>query len=74
MRQHRVAHEIESFTLHGTDRVSPPTVRESLSELVKLLEKYAPAWYTEEHHNRAISALRRPDEQSTNADQSLWKR
>ena len=74
MRQHQVAHEIESFTLHRTDRVSPPTVREALSELVKLLEKYGPAWYTEEHHNRATSALRQLDEQSTNADQSLWKR
>ena len=62
MRQQQVAHEIESFTLHGPDRVSPPTVREALSGLVKLLDKYAPAWYTEEHRNRAISALRQPDE------------
>jgi hypothetical protein len=27
-------------------------------ELFKLLEQYAPVWYTEEHHNRAASALR----------------
>lgn len=36
-----------------------PTVREVLEELFLLLEDYAPTWYTEEHHNRAIAALRR---------------
>jgi hypothetical protein len=28
-----------------------------LAELFVLLEDYAPAWYTEEHHRRAIAAL-----------------
>ena len=28
-----------------------------LEELFVLLEDYAPAWYTEEHHDRAIRAL-----------------
>ena len=28
-----------------------------LRELFELLEDYAPAWYTEEHHNRAAAAL-----------------
>jgi hypothetical protein len=28
-----------------------------LEELFTLLEDYAPAWYTEEHHNRAVAAL-----------------
>lgn len=32
-------------------------VEEVFLELFKLLEQYAPAWYTEEHHNRAASAL-----------------
>jgi hypothetical protein len=28
-----------------------------LEELFVLLEDYGPAWYTEEHHNRALNAL-----------------
>jgi hypothetical protein len=31
---------------------------EALRELYDLLEEYAPAWYTEDQHNRAKSALR----------------
>lgn len=31
---------------------------EALSDLYHLLEEYAPAWYTEEHHNKAEIALR----------------
>jgi hypothetical protein len=38
-----------------------PTAREVLEELFLLLEEYAPAWYTEEHHNRALAALLRRD-------------
>jgi prephenate dehydrogenase len=34
-----------------------PTTREVLEELFQLLEDYAPAWYTEEHHDRAVAAL-----------------
>jgi hypothetical protein len=34
-----------------------PTPREVLEELFQLLEDYAPAWYTEAHHNRAVAAL-----------------
>jgi hypothetical protein len=30
---------------------------EALSDLHNLLEQYAPAWYTEEHHRKAESAL-----------------
>ena len=33
-------------------------VEEVFLGLFKLLEQYAPVWYTEEHHNRAASALR----------------
>jgi hypothetical protein len=32
-------------------------VEEAFLELFKLLEQYAPAWYTEEHHNQAAAAL-----------------
>jgi hypothetical protein len=28
-----------------------------IQEMFTLLEDYAPAWYTEEHHNRAAAAL-----------------
>ncbi|KAA6465001.1 hypothetical protein DYQ86_03345 [Acidobacteria bacterium AB60] len=34
-----------------------PTPRAVLQELFDLLEEYAPAWYTEELHNRAQAAL-----------------
>jgi hypothetical protein len=33
------------------------TTRAALEELLGLLEEYGPIWYTEEHHNRARSAL-----------------
>ncbi len=28
-----------------------------LEELFVLLEEYSPAWYTQEHHDRAVKAL-----------------
>ena len=31
---------------------------EVFRELFNLLEQYAPVWYTEEHHKRAVAALR----------------
>ena len=34
------------------------TVAVGFVELFELLEAYAPAWYTEEHHNRAEDAYR----------------
>ena len=34
-----------------------PSEREVLQEMFELLEDYAPTWYTEEHHNRAVAAL-----------------
>ena len=33
-------------------------VEEAFRELFNLLEQYAPVWYTEDHHNRAVAALR----------------
>jgi hypothetical protein len=35
---------------------------EVLREFFTLLEEYAPAWYTEQQHNRAVVALRILDE------------
>jgi hypothetical protein len=34
------------------------TVSAAFLELFELLEEYAPSWYTEEHHNRAVAAQR----------------
>jgi hypothetical protein len=48
------AHDIESMPHSGA-----PTARAVLEELFLLLEDYAPTWYTQEHHNRAIAALLR---------------
>ena len=33
-------------------------VAEAFLELFKLLERYAPVWYTEEHHKQAAAAFR----------------
>ena len=33
-----------------------------LREIFNLLEQHAPAWYTEQHHDRAVVALRILDE------------
>jgi hypothetical protein len=41
---------------HGAAEVLK--VREALKMLYDLLEEYAPAWYTEEHHDKAEAALR----------------
>jgi hypothetical protein len=40
----------------GLTLLNPATV---LRELFELLEDYAPAWYTEENHTRALAALAR---------------
>ena len=39
-------------------RIELAGVAEVLRDLFNLLEQYAPTWYTEEHHNRAVAALR----------------
>ena len=39
-------------------RIELAGVAEVLRELFNLLEQYAPTWYTEEHHNLAVAALR----------------
>jgi len=38
-------------------RLQSAKVGDAFVELINLLEQYAPAWYTEEHHQRAIEAL-----------------
>ncbi len=39
-----------------------PSVRMALEEVFELLEDYAPLWYTQEHHDRILSALLNRDE------------
>jgi hypothetical protein len=41
---------------HPFQSVDPKVV---LEELFELLEDYGPGWYTEDHHNRAVAALRK---------------
>jgi hypothetical protein len=48
-------HSVSTGSSEDTERI--PTTREVLQELFQLLEEYAPTWYTEEHHNRAVAAL-----------------
>jgi hypothetical protein len=40
------------------EEAKPVNRREVLAELFDLLEAYSPRWYTEEHHHRALAALR----------------
>ena len=56
-RMHSIHLRTEDSGSEEEQRV--PTTREVLEELFQLLEEYAPTWYTEEHHNRAVEALRR---------------
>jgi hypothetical protein len=39
------------------DKHRPASTQTVLRELYELLEDYAPAWYTEEHHTRVAAAL-----------------
>ncbi len=39
-----------------------PSARTVLEEVFELLEDYAPVWYTEEHQDRILAALRSRDE------------
>jgi hypothetical protein len=49
------------------------TPKDVLKELFDLLEDYAPAWFTEEHRNRAAIALQESDEahRSGSRDQEI---
>lgn len=43
---------------HSQESSQFKTVSAAFLELFELLEEYAPSWYTEEHHNRAVAAQR----------------
>jgi hypothetical protein len=44
-------------------KLEPTRLVDALSELHDLLEAYAPSWYTEEHHDKVLAALRPPRKQ-----------
>ncbi len=41
------------------DQSAPVETKTVLNELFELLEDYAPVWYKQEHHDRAMAALQR---------------
>lgn len=43
---------------HPSQQPQSAIVIGAFLELFELLEEYAPAWYTEELHNRAVTAVR----------------
>ncbi len=47
----------ESHAQLEAHREEPVSARDVLQELYILLEEYAPTWYTQEHHDRALQAL-----------------
>ncbi len=40
------------------ESLQPVNPADVLAELCELLEDFSPHWYTEEHHDRALAALR----------------
>jgi hypothetical protein len=52
----------EFGTKHGVAEVMK--LREALKTLYDLLEVHAPSWYTQEHHDKAETALRFADDKS----------
>lgn len=49
---------LSSLRRHNENKSERTLLIEALSDLHSLLEEYAPAWYTEEHHRKAELALR----------------
>jgi hypothetical protein len=54
---HRYGHESLEHEVAGL-RKNQKQLLGALRLLFDLLEAYAPSWYTEEHHNKALAALR----------------
>jgi len=42
----------------GGEKSRDTIVAKAFLELLELLEEYAPLWYSEEHHQRALTAWR----------------
>lgn len=58
-------HATEASILKNDSRTMHPAPTPSmvLKEIFDLLEEYAPIWYTEELHNRAMAALSNGNQQ-----------
>jgi hypothetical protein len=52
-----------AFAKDDSPSDSAPTPTVVLKEVVDLLEEYAPMWYSEELHNRAMAALSKGNQQ-----------
>jgi hypothetical protein len=55
-RQRVISHTGKNIPI-DLDEMKRASSKSILEDLFELLEEYAPAWYTEEHHNRAVTAL-----------------
>lgn len=49
--------KLSSLRRHNENKSERALLIEALSDLHNLLEEYAPAWHTEEHHRKAELAL-----------------
>lgn len=63
---HEPAKSSTGVSSSSEEHENAPSTREVLEEFFQLLEDYAPTWYTEEHHNRAVAALRAAGEGEAN--------
>lgn len=54
-RDEEARSKVMSRTLNPN--LDPKQLAEALSDLHDLLEEYAPSWYTQEHHEKAVLAL-----------------
>jgi hypothetical protein len=55
------AHGVDNPALPQSEKQGPldsKLVAEAFLELFELLQEYAPPWYTEQQHNRALAAHR----------------
>ena len=56
--QHRTERSFQLAEPESGMEVDRVRLLDALEELHRLLEEYAPAWYTQEHHEKAEAALR----------------
>jgi len=59
MRSQKVEERaVEDKKVRHPEEPQTANAPDAFVELFELLETYAPTWYTEEHHNRVVAALR----------------
>ena len=57
-RRHSYGHSEGQRDKSNASQRESAYIAEVFRELFNLLEEYAPVWYTEEQHKRAVAALR----------------